>query len=173
MLGVNWRGKQRTPESVAAGGASPKQSAERQGSRDRWGLATNESQPPNDMTEAVNPEVKEQAPSGRVHPLVRHSLSRKAGWRMPANTVKVSRPGKWGNPFLVGPERTQVEAVGAFRIWLTTEGVTAGIHERKQWMLDHLHELRGKNLACWCKAGTPCHADVLLDMANSTDHPTN
>lgn len=85
---------------------------------------------------------------------------------MPPNTVKVSRPGKWGNPFLIGPERTQAEAVGAFRIWLTTEGVTAGIPERKQWMLDHLHELRGKNLACWCKPGTPCHADVLLDMAN-------
>lgn len=58
-------------------------------------------------------------PRSLLHPLVRHSLSRKAGWRMPANTVKVSRPGKWGNPFLVGPDRTQGEAVGAFRIWLT------------------------------------------------------
>jgi hypothetical protein len=26
--------------------------------------------------------------------------------------------------------------------------------------------LRGRNLACWCKAGDPCHADVLLEMAN-------
>jgi hypothetical protein len=26
--------------------------------------------------------------------------------------------------------------------------------------------LRGKNLACWCKPGTPCHADVLLEIAN-------
>jgi hypothetical protein len=106
-------------------------------------------------------------PRSFLYPLVRHSLSRKAGWRMPSNTVKVSRPGKWGNPFLVGPERTQGEAVGAFRIWLTTDGVTAGIPERKQWMLDHLHELRGKNLACWCKPGTPCHADVLLNLANA------
>ena len=27
-------------------------------------------------------------------------------------------------------------------------------------------ELRGKNLACSCKPGTPCHADVLLELAN-------
>lgn len=31
--------------------------------------------------------------------------------------------------------------------------------------LARLHELRGKNLACWCKPGHPCHADVLLDVA--------
>lgn len=112
-------------------------------------------------------DCNQDSQRGSLHPIVRHSLSRKAGWRMPPNTVKVSRPGRWGNPFLVGPERTQGEAVSAFRIWLTTEGVTAGIPERKQWMLDHLHELRGKNLACWCKPGTPCHADVLIDMANA------
>ena len=27
-------------------------------------------------------------------------------------------------------------------------------------------ELRGRNLACWCKQGEPCHADVLLRVAN-------
>ena len=27
-------------------------------------------------------------------------------------------------------------------------------------------ELRGKNLACWCKPDQPCHADVLLELAN-------
>lgn len=26
--------------------------------------------------------------------------------------------------------------------------------------------LRGKNLACFCKPGAPCHADVLLEVAN-------
>lgn len=99
--------------------------------------------------------------------VVRHQLSRKRGWRKTENTVNVARPTKWGNPFLVGPDRTQEQAVGAFRIWLTTDGVTAGIPERKQWMLEHLHELRGKNLACWCKKGTACHADVLIELANN------
>jgi len=102
---------------------------------------------------------------------IRVTLSRRKGWRMPPNTVKVCRPGKWGNPFVVCGDRTQGEAVGAFRIWLTTEGVTAGIPERKQWILDHLHEIRGKNLACWCKAVHPCHADVLLKLANSDAIP--
>jgi hypothetical protein len=28
-------------------------------------------------------------------------------------------------------------------------------------------ELRGKNLACWCAIDAPCHADILLRLANS------
>jgi hypothetical protein len=30
-----------------------------------------------------------------------------------------------------------------------------------------LGALRGKNLACWCKLGDRCHADVLLKLANA------
>ena len=97
----------------------------------------------------------------------RIQLSRKAGWKMPPNTVVVSRPSKWGNPFKVTPERSQILAVGAFQTWLTIEGVTAGIPERKEWMLKNLNALRGKNLACWCKPGQACHADVLLRLANA------
>lgn len=100
----------------------------------------------------------------------RVQLSRKAGAKLPPNTVVVSRPSKWGNPFKVTPERSQILAVGAFQTWLTVEGVTAGIQDRKQWMLDNLKTLRGKNLACWCKPGTACHADVLLRLANDQAH---
>ena len=89
------------------------------------------------------------------------------GWRMPPNTVSVCRPGKFGNPFAVTDDRTQREAVTAFRVWLTVTGCTAGMPEKKQIILDGLHELKGKNLACWCKPGTPCHADVLLKLANN------
>ncbi|MGE2733815.1 DUF4326 domain-containing protein [Mycolicibacterium vaccae] len=28
------------------------------------------------------------------------------------------------------------------------------------------HELAGRDLACWCPLDDPCHADVLLDLAN-------
>ncbi len=28
-------------------------------------------------------------------------------------------------------------------------------------------ELRGKDLACWCPLDGPCHADVLLEIANA------
>lgn len=104
-------------------------------------------------------------PNNSKHP-VRIQRRRMKGWRMPENTVSVCRPGKWGNPFLVGPERTQREAVECFQAWLTTPHITAGIPEKKQAILDGLESLRGKNLACWCKPGTPCHADVLLHLAN-------
>jgi hypothetical protein len=97
---------------------------------------------------------------------IRVQLSRRQGWRMPPNTVKVSRPTKWGNPFRVTEERTQSECVMAFSLWFRNESTHAGMADQRQWVLDHLHELRGKNLACWCRPGTPCHADVLLKMAN-------
>lgn len=31
---------------------------------------------------------------------------------------------------------------------------------------DVQRSLRGKDLACWCRPGSPCHADVLLEIAN-------
>lgn len=67
---------------------------------------------------------------------------------------------------MVGPDRMQRQAVECFRAWLTTPYFTAGIPEKKQAILDALQSLRGKNLACYCKPDTPCHADVLLDLAN-------
>ena len=81
---------------------------------------------------------------------VRVQLKRAKGWRMPPVTVSVTRPGKWGNPFVVG-EFTAETAVEAFRTWIEGEDLTP---------------LRGKNLACWCKLGAACHADVLLELAN-------
>ncbi|SHJ68136.1 protein of unknown function [Roseomonas rosea] len=101
----------------------------------------------------------------------RVQLSRKKGWRMPPNTVSVARPTKWGNPFKVGrpgsglPEhKTQQGAVSAFRRAILNP---VGGHGH---LLDFdPHEvvaLRGKNLACWCLLHEPCHADVLLEIAN-------
>ena len=51
-------------------------------------------------------------------------------------------------------------AVALFRLRLTS--LPAGKNLR-----DHLHILRGKNLACWCPLDQPCHADVLLELANA------
>ena len=95
------------------------------------------------------------------------------GWKMPENTVSVCRPGRFGNPFMVGPDRTQRQSVDCFRSWLTTPHITAGIPEKKQAILDGLESLRGKNLACFCKPGTACHADVILDLANATMEAPN
>ncbi len=75
---------------------------------------------------------------------------------MPANTVKVDRTTRWGNPHQGGEkERSwRSAAVEAFRL---------DNHRRPA---SDFVELRGKNLACWCPLDGPCHADVLLDLAN-------
>jgi hypothetical protein len=91
-------------------------------------------------------------------------IQRKAwkGWRLPPGTVYVGRGSKWGNPF---PFDHQVYlgkawARDAYAQWLTAT------HKGLTLLREHLHELRGKNLACWCKPGEACHADVLLALAN-------
>ncbi|GAB3387410.1 DUF4326 domain-containing protein [Massilia agri] len=101
-------------------------------------------------------------------------LSRKKGWKLPPDTVSVARPGRWGNPFSVAPELapgtpvgtrytampTVAEAVAAYRRWIERD--PAGQEVARQAQL----ALRGKNLACWCPLDGPCHAEVLLDIAN-------
>lgn len=90
----------------------------------------------------------------------RIQLSRRKGWKMPPNTVKVDRTTKWGNPFVVGEHGTTEECVERFREHVGHPNSALGFDFKE------LHQLRGKNLACWCKPGEPCHADVLLELAN-------
>ncbi|MGA2440312.1 MAG: DUF4326 domain-containing protein [Tepidisphaeraceae bacterium] len=108
---------------------------------------------------------------------MRVRLCRKKGWRMPANTVKVDRTTKWGNPFRIGeqhlhPIRREMiliadkqTAVDAFKDYLRSD---AG----RTIAQDASRELRGKNLACWCKEGQQCHADALLAVANQSPTPS-
>lgn len=94
----------------------------------------------------------------------RVQLSRKAGFKLPPNTVVVSRPSKWGNPFRVTKTCTAKEAVELYEAWLRFGGLALLIGLKAA--------LHGKNLACWCKLidddghRVPCHADVLLRLAN-------
>lgn len=97
---------------------------------------------------------------------IRVQLSRQRGWKMPPNTVKVDRSTKWGNPFV--HYETRAQAVAAFRNWLAQDHTNYLPIDRLR-IINNLHELRGKNLACWCPIDQPCHADVLLEMANSTE----
>lgn len=107
----------------------------------------------------------------------RVQLKRTRGWRMPPNTVKVGRPGRWGNRFRVGDKvehiappntieiidvRTNEDAVRLYRAWME---LNLKLHP--DIMRAALAELRGKNLACWCRLDGPCHADVLLELANA------
>ena len=91
---------------------------------------------------------------------------RTKGWRMPSNTVSVTRPGPWGNLFGVHPhDGGQAAAVAIFRDWLAGKYPNSE-PKRREWILKNLPSIRGKNLACFCEPGTPCHADVLLELAN-------
>lgn len=88
---------------------------------------------------------------------------------MPAGCAKVARPTVFGNPFTVAAHG--VDAVEMFRKWLAGERLSAGerftfLTERRAALLARLPELRGKSLACFCKLSDPCHADVLLELAN-------
>jgi hypothetical protein len=99
-------------------------------------------------------------------------LSRKKGWKMPENTVKVDRTTKWGNPFIVGEHGTRAECVRLFEYLLGgLLCISANNCEAQEAYMAmarcDLEQLRGKNLACWCPLDAPCHADVLLVMANA------
>ena len=94
----------------------------------------------------------------------RIQIKRTKGWRKPANTVYIGRPTKWGNPFRIGPGMDARTSVARYREWLNGKRRLDIDPPRKG---DIKAELRGKNLACWCKVGAPCHGDVLLKIANS------
>ena len=88
---------------------------------------------------------------------------RTAGWKMPSNTIYVGRPSRWGNPFKVAEHcrHTEVffrqQAVDRFSEWVEGQPLLQA---------DIRRELAGKDLACWCRTDHPCHADVLLRIAN-------
>jgi hypothetical protein len=101
-------------------------------------------------------------------PPVRVQLSRRPGWRKPDNTIVVSRPTVWGNPFPVG-KLGRDEALRRFREMLQDRAQMAA------WRYPPISEIRaklsGRNLACWCalpEPGAPdrCHAALLLEIAN-------
>lgn len=83
------------------------------------------------------------------------------GWRMPPNAIYVGRPTKWGNPFRIGKDGSAADCVEFYRAAIkcaaTLDGQAYNIRA----------ELRGKDLACFCPLDQPCHADVLLEIANA------
>jgi hypothetical protein len=106
----------------------------------------------------------------------------------------VARPGRWGNPFEVGARvaayldhrpgedplwqwgdlgqydadhrLTRAESVAAFGAWVNRSVGRSGFARSYEARL----ELAGRDLACWCPLDEPCHADVLLQIANGGLH---
>lgn len=101
---------------------------------------------------------------------IRVQLSRSKGWRMPVNTVKVDRSTKWGNPFPIKsvPEYLSPAAWVVLQYGYWIDGLDHFEGKPKPPTHDEIRAaLRGKNLACWCPIGSPCHADILLRIANA------
>lgn len=93
-------------------------------------------------------------PSGRLPQRIQRKRTK--GWRMPEGAVYVGRGTIFGNPFTL-EEYDRDTAVRLYRmrvVGMLAIGVTS------------FQQLRGKDLACWCPLDQPCHADVLLEIAN-------
>lgn len=112
----------------------------------------------------------------------RYKRSRRAGARLPAGVVCVTRPSRFANPFkpycqiqivaaevgIVSPTRLVMidvgdleNAIAWFRIHMRA---MRELYDRAG--VDFFEPIRGRDLACWCDLASPCHADVLLDLAN-------
>jgi hypothetical protein len=111
---------------------------------------------------------------------VRLRLSRRAGFDLQALSlatnglpaVKVDRSTMFGNPFVVSHDKISGrQAVAQYRALLESASIAQttshpqDVRHRREYALNNLAALRGKNLACWCD-GPWCHADVLLDISN-------
>lgn len=112
----------------------------------------------------------------------RVQMTRQRPWRREhPDAVIVDRTTKWGNPFRCDTDPGR--AVETFRTYLTNRSGTfiaelsGGLtlvrvpawHEARD-LRDALPELAGRDLACWCPLSQPCHADVLLELANGGVH---
>lgn len=95
--------------------------------------------------------------------------NRTKGYKLPRNTIYVGRPTIWGNPFTAHDKEWEGETVEPRTLVLLYEILmkeTFPTGKRDRLFREFLEPLRGKNLACWCALDQPCHADVLLRIAN-------
>lgn len=99
----------------------------------------------------------------------RIQMSRQRPWRADnPDAVIVARPSKWGNPFKVGETLKVTSGGNPLGTMVATDPAMVVFFFRRY--VEHFEidvsELHGKDLACWCPLDQPCHADVLLELAN-------
>ena len=115
---------------------------------------------------------------------IRVQRKRVKGYRMPENTKSVTRPGKFGNPYKIGmhnifdiKDRITGKSLKDYLIekngenkYHTVEDVLLAYRQKingSQAMQRVIkYYLKGKILACFCPLNKPCHADILLEVAN-------
>lgn len=78
--------------------------------------------------------------------------------KTPKDAVYVGRPSLYGNPFEIGKHGDRENVIRRYKHEVLGEMSNAQLDLLKL-------NLKGKDLVCWC-APKPCHADVLLEIAN-------
>ena len=82
--------------------------------------------------------------------------ARDVGTKNTDTQVYIGRPSKWGNIFIIGRDGSREEVIEKYMDWFINQ----------QHLINALHELKGKNLICWCSPNHSCHGDFLLEVAN-------
>lgn len=95
----------------------------------------------------------------------RFQLKRTPGWRMTEGGVSVARPHRFGNPYVTLPKGpyTPDEAVTLLRDLIDKHPEGSDLYPS---VAEIRERLAGRPLGCFCKLDQPCHADVLIDVAN-------
>ncbi len=75
------------------------------------------------------------------------------------DAVTITRPSKWGNPYLLGKDGDRDTVIARYRAWLW------GRIKSGEVSLEELAALHGRQLVCVCKP-KPCHGDVLEAAAD-------
>lgn len=90
---------------------------------------------------------------------------------MPEGAVKVDRTTRWGNPFTAADCGSVAVAVAQHRRWM--HGEVMAPDGAAPPSPDELRAaLAGLDLACWCPLTGPCHAELLLAIANREPPPS-
>lgn len=79
---------------------------------------------------------------------------------IPDGAIRVTRPSRYGNPYKVTDQMPVEQAVAKYRTALLAGELRVTVEDIRR-------DLAGKDLACWCPIGQPCHGDVLLQVANN------
>ena len=93
-------------------------------------------------------------------------VRRRRGVALPPGTRYVGRPTRWGNPYVWRPGELRAGRVQVRDRAEALARYEADLRGDPARVADVRAELRGVDLACWCPLDEPCHADVLLRVAN-------
>jgi len=98
------------------------------------------------------------------------------GWRSPTGAVYVGRGSKWGNPWVAGKftlltgKRAGQKITAKDSVQMFRNAVELKLRNHPEFQAD-IDALAGRDLMCWCPPDQPCHADVLLEIANKKEKP--